>query len=104
VLLNLLRNAIEELDGRDPALITIAARPVGDGMIEIAVSDTGPGISDEIRLELFKPFATSKEEGLGLGLNLSRSIIEDHGGELWIADYRPGRTRIAFTLRLATEQ
>jgi two-component system sensor kinase FixL len=104
VLLNLLRNAIEALDGRDPALITIATRPVGDEKIEIAVSDTGPGIYDEIRVELFKPFATSKESGLGLGLNLSRSIIEDHGGELWIADYRPGRTSIAFTLRLATAE
>jgi len=104
VLLNLLRNAIEALDGHEPALITIAARTIGMDKIEISVSDTGPGISDDIRLELFKPFATSKESGLGLGLNLSRSIIEEHGGELWIADYRPGRTSIAFTLRIATTE
>ncbi|MBL8907244.1 MAG: MASE1 domain-containing protein [Rhizobiales bacterium] len=104
VLLNLLRNAIEALDGQETRLITIAARPAGDGKIEIAVSDTGPGFSEAIRMELFRPFATSKEEGLGLGLNLSRSIIEDHGGELWIADYRPGRTRIAFTLRAEADE
>jgi C4-dicarboxylate-specific signal transduction histidine kinase len=101
VMLNLLRNAIEALDGRDPAMIVIAADPAGADKVEISVCDTGPGISDEVRAELFKPFATSKESGLGLGLNLSRSIIEDHGGELWIKDYGPGQTCIAFTLRLA---
>lgn len=101
VMLNLLRNAIEALDGCDPATIIVAADPAGADKVEITVRDTGPGISDEVRAELFKPFATSKESGLGLGLNLSRSIIEDHGGELWIKDYRPGQTCIAFTLRLA---
>ncbi|MFO0990952.1 MAG: ATP-binding protein [Hyphomicrobiales bacterium] len=104
VLLNLLRNAIEALDGHTSATIAIVARKVGEDKVEIAVSDTGPGFTDAIRGELFKPFATSKESGLGLGLNLSRSIIEDHGGELWIADDRPNHTCIALTLRVATKE
>jgi len=103
VLLNLLRNAIEAFDGCTLATIAIVARGVGNDRIEISISDNGPGFADAIRGELFKPFATSKESGLGLGLNLSRSIIEDYGGELWIADYGPDQTCIAFTLRLAGE-
>jgi len=99
VLLNLLRNAIEAVEGRAPARIEIANEPSGDVMTKVSVRDSGPGIGEDIRAELFKPFATSKESGLGLGLNLSRSIVEDHGGELWIEDYRPGETKIAFTLR-----
>ena len=102
VLLNLLRNAIEAIEDRSPATIEISTSLVGPSMVETAIRDSGQGFSDDIRPELFRPFATSKESGLGLGLNLSRTIVEDHGGELWISDFGPKSTCINFTLRRAT--
>ena len=101
VLLNLLRNSLEAVEGRSPATIKITTTLVGSQLVQVTVRDSGSGFTEEIRSELFKPFATSKESGLGLGLNLSRSIIQDHGGELWIQDFGPNTTSIAFTLRRA---
>jgi two-component system, LuxR family, sensor kinase FixL len=101
VLLNLLRNAIEALADRRPAIIEVSCSRTGDAA-RIEVTDSGPGIPPDLRSEMFRPFATSKETGLGLGLPLCRSIANDHGGELWIETSKPGQTTIAFTLRATT--
>jgi signal transduction histidine kinase len=69
--------------------ITLATRVLGDGMVEVAVSDIGPGIHDDIASRLFEPFVSNKHNGMGLGLSISRSIVEAHGGKL-TAGQKPG--------------
>ena len=86
VLLNLLRNAIDanhEQHPGGPSRLLLRAHPLSDGRLQISVHDQGPGVSDEQLEQLFTPFYTSKADGLGLGLSMSRSIIEGFGGELY---------------------
>ena len=85
VLLNLLRNAIEangEKRPAEPSRIRLQAQPLGSSRLQISVLDEGPGVSQAQLHQLFTPFYTSKADGLGLGLSMSRSIIEGLGGEL----------------------
>jgi two-component system sensor kinase FixL len=84
VLLNLLRNAIEAIAtaSNQQRLIRVEARRKSSRAIEIAVADTGPGVTRELINRLFEPFVTTKPLGMGLGLAISRSIIESHGGTL----------------------
>jgi len=85
VLFNILRNAIEALEtpglGRKPVL-SITVRPVRAQTIEIVVEDNGPGISAGVEQRIFRPFMTEKPGGMGVGLSISRRIMEAHGGEL----------------------
>jgi signal transduction histidine kinase len=85
VALNLIRNAIDamnEIGCRNGRRIIIrSSRPASD-LIEIAVSDLGPGVAEDQADLLFTPFHTTKREGMGMGLSICRSIISDHGGEL----------------------
>ncbi|WP_431307635.1 PAS domain S-box protein [Caulobacter endophyticus] len=98
VLVNLIRNALEAMDGRPVRRLTLASRRLEDGTIEVSVADTGAGVDDEFRERLFQPFMTTKAEGMGVGLSISRSIIEAHGGRIW-ADANPdGGTVFRFTL------
>ena len=85
VLRNLLTNAVESiLDANSSSRsVRIEALPAEAGFIRISVIDTGPGISPEIEERLFSPFATSKAHGMGMGLAVSRAIVEAHGGRLW---------------------
>jgi len=94
-ILNLVKNGLEALS-RGGAL-TISSRAVGDA-VEIAVTDTGPGISPDVGDRLFEQFFTTKPQGTGLGLSISRQIIEEHRGELRWAN-RPGGGAV-FTIRL----
>ena len=85
VLLNLLRNAIDanrELHGEQPSRILLGAARDGDGVL-VEVADQGTGVAPERLDEIFTPFITSKADGLGLGLSMSRSLIEGFGGSLW---------------------
>jgi signal transduction histidine kinase len=85
VLLNLLRNAIDanrERHPGQPSLIVMAAGQGSGATVEISVQDQGPGVSEPELEQIFTPFYTSKPDGLGLGLSMSRSIIEGFGGEL----------------------
>lgn len=92
VLHNLIANAIEAItqEGSESRRIQIEGRSDTGGMVRISVEDTGPGISKEQAEHLFEPFATSKVQGMGVGLAMSRSIIESHGGRLWFERLRPG--------------
>jgi C4-dicarboxylate-specific signal transduction histidine kinase len=84
VLLNLIVNAIEamsEIDER-PRHLTIASCTEGPEALRIEVRDSGPGLDPEHATHLFEPFYTTKAEGIGIGLSISRSIVEAHGGQL----------------------
>lgn len=95
VFVNLVRNAREAM--ADGGELTLSARRT-DGLVEIAVADTGPGMGADVQGRLFEPFFTTKEGGTGLGLSLSRQIVEAHGGQIAV-DSVPGRgTRFVITL------
>jgi two-component system sensor kinase FixL len=103
VLLNLVRNAVEAMEGAAQRDLTIATRAAEDGMVEVMVTDTGSGLAPEIAERLFHPFATTKAQGLGIGLSISRTIIEAHGGSIWATPNEAGGTRFGFTLKAAQE-
>ncbi|TVS11517.1 MAG: hypothetical protein EA419_07650 [Wenzhouxiangella sp.] len=88
VLLNLVRNAADAINHseRPDRRIGLRVSRSDDDMVEFQVEDTGTGIAPEIRPRLFEPFASSRQDGLGIGLSLCRSLIEAHGGKLWLAD------------------
>jgi PAS domain S-box-containing protein len=98
VLVTLIRNALEAMADQEQREITLATRMMGDGMIEVAVADIGPGISEEIARQLFEPFVSSKHDRMGLGLSISRSIIETHGGRLTAESKTGGGTSFRFTV------
>lgn len=103
VLLNLVRNSIEALAACDPGQREVVIRTGrrGPGEIEVSVSDSGPGVHPAIVARMFDPFCTTKEEGSGLGLSISKSIVEAHRGRL---EYRPHAPRGAcFTVTLPVE-
>lgn len=103
VVVNLIRNAIEAIVERDPQnrSIVIRARPCGVDRIELSVSDTGRGFAAEILPRLFEPFATTKAGGLGMGLAVSRRIVEADGGDIHVASSPDGAT-VTFTLPVHT--
>jgi len=104
VLLNLIRNAIEAMQDQPRRELVVATRTGDDGMIEVSVQDTGPGIAAEITAQLFQPFVTTKKHGMGVGLSICRTIIEAHGGKIW-ADPVPGQgTDFRFTLRAVDQE
>lgn len=105
VLSNLIRNAIDAMKQatQKNGMITVKARRAEPGMVEVSVHDTGPGFPTEfLAAEPFPPFSTTKAEGLGLGLSLSRSIVEAHGGRLAVAGDAQGAV-VRFTLPTAVD-
>jgi C4-dicarboxylate-specific signal transduction histidine kinase len=98
VLVNLIRNAIEAMAGQDQREMTLATRVLDDGMIEVTVVDIGPGIPGDIAGRLFEPFVSNKRDGMGLGLSISRSVIEAHGGRLTAGPKPGGGTILRFTI------
>jgi PAS domain S-box-containing protein len=102
VLLNLIKNGIEAMrETEGGRRLRIAARMTGAGEIEVSVSDCGHGLPDRVAMDIFTPFFTTKPEGLGLGLAISRSIIEAHGGRLWAMPNAAAGTSFNFTLPIA---
>ena len=106
VLLNLARNAMQAMDeaGVAAPVLTFDVRPTraagsAPGQpLEFSVSDVGPGIADDVKARLFTPFFTTKPEGMGLGLSLCRTVVEQHGGSLAFEPNRPRGTIFRFTL------
>ena len=102
VLLNLTRNAIQSMEGDTPLeerVLRIAVRPGAGRWVSFHIIDCGPGIAADVASRLFTPFFTTRTEGMGLGLSLCRTVIEQHGGAL---DFGPGPqgrgTEFRFTL------
>jgi two-component system sensor kinase FixL len=106
VILNLVRNAVDALvgSGRGDGWIRIAAdRLDGPARLEISVMDNGPGINEELAQRIFDPLTTSKPDGLGLGLSICATIVQLHGGRIWLQSGAPGATefRCSFPLERA---
>ena len=101
VLLNLVRNAIDAMIESDRRELTIYTTPGDDDMVTVNVADTGSGIAPEVSAQLFQPFMTTKRHGMGVGLSISRTIVEGHGGKIWAERNPGGGTIFRFTLRAA---
>lgn len=97
VLINLIRNAVQAMQNSERREIVISTRPSGD-LIEVSVADSGAGISESVRGALFSPFHSTKSEGLGIGLSISRTIVEAHHGRIWAEDADGGGAIFRFTL------
>ncbi len=100
VLLNLIRNAVEAMEDSPvrELLVRTSAQP---DRVLVTVTDTGTGIPDEIAAQLFQPFVTTKTDGMGIGLSVCRTIIEAHGGRLWMEPNPSGGSIFHFTLPMA---
>jgi len=99
VVLNLVRNAVDALAGRsDGAVCVVARRLDAPAGVEISVADNGPGIDAALAGRLFEPLMTSKRDGLGLGLSICASIVELHGGRIWLHSGAAGATEFRLSL------
>jgi len=103
VLVNLMRNAIEAMRDSPRRELVVRTRPISAERMLVEVEDTGPGISEEVMSRLFQPFVTTKSGGMGIGLSISRRIIESHGGELSVTRNKAGGATFTFTLAIMTE-
>jgi two-component system, LuxR family, sensor kinase FixL len=101
-LLNLMRNSMEAIGDVGRGTISIEAVLAGDEFVEISVRDTGPGFPPDLAANPFLPFSSTKKEGLGIGLPLCRSIIEAHGGRIWLDTDATGAA-VHFTLPVAEQ-
>lgn len=100
VLVNLIRNAEEALVAADRREVIVATKLVPGKMIRVDIIDSGQGMTDETMKTLFEPFVTTKEAGMGVGLSISRTIIERHYGSIWAEKNPSGGTIFSFTLPL----
>lgn len=103
VAMNLIRNAAEAMHAAERKELTIGARRVNGDQMEVWVSDTGPGISEDVADQLFEPFTSTKSTGMGIGLSISRTIIEAHGGRIWVESNPNNGATFRFTLRAVAD-
>ena len=99
VLLNLMRNAIEAMEDCTRREMVVSTRALDPDTVEVAVIDSGSGIAPEVLAKLFQPFVTTKRQGMGVGLSISRTIVEAHGGRLWAEPNSAGGTIFRLTLK-----
>src|SRR6202522_481454 len=104
VLLNLIRNAMDAMRDQDERKLMIQTALGEPGFVLVSVTDNGPGIAPEIASQLFQPFITTKEKGMGVGLTICQSIIEGHGGRIWAEENKPGGTAFRFLLPMEEAQ
>jgi signal transduction histidine kinase len=105
-LLNLLMNALDATaqTKSGPREVAIKIAPEKTAWIGVSVCDTGAGIDPSVANRMFEPFVTTKTEGMGLGLLVTRSIVEDHGGRIWFTPNQGGGSTFTFTLPVAQQQ
>jgi two-component system sensor kinase FixL len=100
--LNLVMNAFDAIEGNSARRdVTIKVAPEKTGWVALSVSDTGAGIDPAVANRLFEPFVTTKSEGMGLGLLVTRSIVESHGGRIWATPNPDCGSKFTFTLPVA---
>ena len=102
VLLNLIRNAMDAMETSSTRELVISIVTVDANQVKVSVADSGSGIAHEISEQLFQPFVTTKRQGMGVGLSISRTIIEAHGGRLWAEPNPTGGTIFNFTLEVVS--
>lgn len=102
VLLNLVMNGVEAMTGAQPRTLSLESRTDESGNVLVAVRDSGTGLGSEVD-RLFTPFFTTKGNGMGMGLPISRSLIENHGGRLWATANSPQGAVFSFTLPAFSE-
>lgn len=102
VLVNLFRNALEAMANTDRRELVVTNARATEDMIEVEVSDTGHGFSDDVQTKLFQTFFTTKETGMGVGLSISRTIVEAHGGRMSVESNPSGGATFHFTLPAAS--
>jgi two-component system sensor kinase FixL len=98
VLTNLMRNAIEAMKDAPKRELIVRIKPGSPGVVAVSVEDTGPGIPEEISAQLFRPFTTTKPGGMGIGLSISKRIVEAHGGTMTVSHTPSGGASFEFTL------
>ena len=103
VLLNLIRNAMDAMESSATRELVISIAPHESNHVCVSVADSGSGIAQEISEQLFQPFVTTKRQGMGVGLSISRTIIESHGGRIWAEPNPTGGTIFHFTLAVVSE-
>ena len=103
VVLNLILNAMDAMEESKARDLVVSVLPDGDNLVRVSVSDTGLGIAPEITEQLFQPFITTKRHGMGVGLSISRAIVEAHGGRIWVEPNPVGGTIFHFTLAAVQE-
>ncbi len=103
VVLNLIRNAMDAMETSPKRDLVVAIAPAEGGHVRISVTDSGSGISPEIAEQLFQPFITTKRHGMGVGLSISRAIVEAHNGRIWVEANPTGGTIFHFTLAVVNE-
>ena len=101
VLVNLIANAVQAMADAPIRGLTICTIPESDDMVRITIADTGTGLAANMADRLFRAFATTKAKGLGLGLSICRTIVEEHGGRIWAEPREPGGTAFHFLLMRA---
>ena len=104
VLVNLFRNALEAMAQSTRRELIASNRRVDDDMVEVSVFDTGHGFPEDVKPQLFQTFFTTKESGMGVGLSISRSIVEAHGGRMWAESNDAGGATFLFTLPAMTNE
>jgi two-component system, LuxR family, sensor kinase FixL len=104
VLLNLMRNAVEAMSGSARRDLLLSTASGEDGLAVINVADSGSGIDADMASQLFQPFVTTKPHGMGVGLSISRTIVEAHGGRIWTEPNPGGGTIFRFTLPRVSDE
>ncbi len=99
-----MKNAAEAMETSPRRDLSVTIGRISPEQVQIAVADSGPGISKEVAEKLFQPFVTTKAHGMGMGLSICRGIVEAHGGKLTLEGHSGGGTLFRFTVGVAPEE